>query len=124
MAVITAPPAPTHDLGGTRFTALATPSRGSTDTSVWIVELDPGAAGAAHSLTREEIFVVLAGQAALTLGGRDSQAEGGDAIVVPPAMEFTLRNEGDTPLRLLCCMPVGGRARLADGSMLTPPWSE
>ena len=37
MAVIPAPAAPTHDLGPTRFTSLATPSRGSDDTSVWLV---------------------------------------------------------------------------------------
>ena len=42
MPVLRAPAAPTHDLGGTRFTSLATPSRGSTDTSVWIVEIAPG----------------------------------------------------------------------------------
>ena len=37
MPVLTAPAAPTHDLGGTRFTSLATPSRGCTDTAVWQV---------------------------------------------------------------------------------------
>ena len=35
MTVLTAPDTATHDLGGTRFTSLATPSRGSAETSVW-----------------------------------------------------------------------------------------
>ena len=42
MAVLTAPAAPTHDLGGALFASLATPSRGATATSVWKVEILPG----------------------------------------------------------------------------------
>src|SRR3954451_19515343 len=61
VAVIPAPSAPTHELAGARFTSLATPSRGSSDTSVWLVEIAPGTAGRPHQLTREEVFVVLAG---------------------------------------------------------------
>src|SRR6185437_1945537 len=87
MPVLTAPATPTHDLGGARFTSLATPSRGATDTSVWKVEILPGAPATPHSLTREA-------------------------------------NAGAGPLRLLCCLPVGGQARLPDGSTFTPPWAE
>jgi mannose-6-phosphate isomerase-like protein (cupin superfamily) len=123
MAVITAPAGPTHDLGDTRFTSLATPSRGSSDTAVWVVELDPGVAAPPHSLTREEIFVVLAGRAAVGDDASAEVAEVGDAIVVPAGQRFALRNLGDEPLRMLCCLPAGGQARLADGALLTPPWS-
>jgi mannose-6-phosphate isomerase-like protein (cupin superfamily) len=122
MAVIAAPVEPTHDLGDTRFTSLATPSRGSSDLAVWVAELDPGVTAPPHSLTREEIFVVLAGRAEVILAGR-ATAEAGDAIVVPAGTEFALRNLGNVPLRLLCCMPAGGQARLADGSVSAPPWS-
>jgi hypothetical protein len=87
MPVLAAPATPTHDLGGARFTSLATPSRGATDTSVWKVEILPGAPATPHSLTREA-------------------------------------NAGAGPLRLLCCLPVGGQARLPDGSTFTPPWAE
>ena len=52
----------------------------------------------------------------------DPQA--GDAIVVPADADFELANAGAGPLRLLCCLPVGGQARLADGSTFTPPWAE
>jgi quercetin dioxygenase-like cupin family protein len=40
---------------------LATPSRGSRDTAVWQVEIDPGRPAVPHTLTREEVFVVLSG---------------------------------------------------------------
>ena len=124
MPVLNAPAAPTHDLGGTRFTSLATPSRGATDTAVWKVEILPGTPATPHALTREEVFVVLEGKASVRIAGNAGQAEAGDAIVVPPGTEFELANAGAGPLRLLCCLPVGGQARLADGSTFTPPWAE
>jgi quercetin dioxygenase-like cupin family protein len=123
MAVLPAPSAPTHELGGARFTSLATPSRGSTDTSVWVVDIAPGTAGAPHRLTREEVFVVLAGCAEVRLGDDVSIAEAGDAIVVPPGVPFTLAPHGDEALRAVCCLPVGGQAQLTDGDPFTPPWA-
>ena len=124
MPVLNAPAAPTHDLGGARFTSLATPSRGATDTAVWKAEILPGTPATPHALTREEVFVVLEGNASVRIAGNAGQAEAGDAIVVPPGTEFELANAGAGPLRLLCCLPVGGQARLADGSTFTPPWAE
>ena len=123
MAVLPAPSAPTHELGGARFTSLATPSRGSTDTSVWLVEITPGTAPTPHQLTREEVFVVLAGRAQVLLDGNESVADVGDAIVVPPGVVFALAPAGDEPLRAVCCLPVGGQGQLEDGEPFTPPWA-
>ena len=123
MAVIPAPDAPTHQLGGARFTSLATPSRGSTDTSVWSLEIEPGEPGTPHRLTREEVFVVLAGRAEVLLDGARSTAGPGDAIVVPPGVPFAIAAAGGAPLRALCVLPVGGQAQLADGEPFTPPWA-
>lgn len=123
MGVVAAPSTPTHDIGGARFTSLATPTRGSTDTSVWLVEIDAGTPATPHELTREEVFVVLAGQAAVRIGGQEQQAEPGDAIVVPPGTPFAIEPRGDQPLRALCCLPVGGMARVGGGEPFTPPWA-
>jgi mannose-6-phosphate isomerase-like protein (cupin superfamily) len=123
MGVIPAPHAHTHELHGARFTSLATPSRGSSDTSVWLVEIDAETAGATHTLTREEVFVVLAGRAEVHLGAETSLAAAGDAIVVPAGVPFSLAPAGDEPLRALCCLPVGGQGRLGDGEPFTPPWA-
>jgi quercetin dioxygenase-like cupin family protein len=124
MPVIPAPEAPTHDIGATRFTSLATPSLGTVDTAVWRVEIDPGAPATPHSLTREEVFVVLDGVAAIRNGDAAATAAAGDVIVVPAGVGFALSNGADEPVRLLCCMPIGGQARLEDGTTLTPPWAE
>jgi mannose-6-phosphate isomerase-like protein (cupin superfamily) len=123
MPVLTAPPTPTHDIGGARFTSLATPANGSTDTSVWLVEVDPGTPATPHELTREEVFVVLAGRAAVRIGDLHQQAGVGDAIVVPAGVPFALAAAGDEPLRALCCLPVGGQARMPGGEPFTPPWA-
>jgi quercetin dioxygenase-like cupin family protein len=124
MAVLPAPSAPTHELGDARFTSLATPSRGSSETSVWLVEITPGGPGAPHRLTREEVFVVLSGRAEVTLAGEVSVAEAGDAIVVPPGVPFALAPAGEQPLRALCCLPVGGQGQVGDGEPFTPPWAQ
>ena len=123
MPVLTPPATPTHDLGGARFTSLATPSRGATDTSVWKVEILPGTPATPHSLTREEVFVVLEGAASVRIADSESQAATGDAIVVPADAEFELANAGAGPLRLLCCLPVGGEAVTSEGRF-TPPWAQ
>lgn len=124
MAVITAPTAATHDIGPARFTSLATPSRGSQETSVWEVEIPPRTPANPHSLTREEILIVLDGEATAEIGGVRASAYPGDAIVVPADVEFALANDGDAPLRLLCCLPVGGQGRMLGGEPFTPPWAE
>ena len=123
MAVIAAPVEPTHVVGGTSFTSLATPTSGSRRTSVWLVDIPPGTEATPHALTEEEVFVVLEGRARVELGGRPAEAVAGDAIVVPKGEAFALSNAGSTGLRLLCCLPVGGQAVLPGGEPFTPPWA-
>ncbi len=124
MPILHCPAGPTHDLGGARLTSLATPTRGTSDIAVWHVEILPGTPATPHSLTREEIFVVLNGVAWVQIGDDRGEAVAGDAIVVPPRVDFELSNAGDQPLQLVCCLPVGGQACLTDGTTFTPPWAQ
>src|SRR5262245_41501025 len=114
MPVLRCPRRPTHVLGATRFTSLATPSRGSTDTAVWTVEILPDTPPTPHVLARQEVFVILEGRATARIGNATEHALPGDAIVVPADVEFEVINAGSEPLRMLCCLPVGAQARLAD----------
>jgi mannose-6-phosphate isomerase-like protein (cupin superfamily) len=123
MPVIAAPSSPTHEVGGTKFTSLATPSLGCARTSIWQVEIPAGEEPTPHELTDEEIFVVLEGAAAVTIDGEVSAAGVGDAVVVPAGVLFVLANAGEQALRLLCCQPVGGQAVLPGGEPFTPPWA-
>src|SRR5438093_420376 len=115
MPITKKPTAHTHELPGARFTSLATPKRGSRSTSVWRVELSPGTPGTPHELTAEEVFVVLEGRARVRLAAEESEAGPGDCIVVPPNTPFCLEALGSVPFSAICCLPVGGRGRLADG---------
>ncbi len=123
MAIVPALDTPDFAVGGARFTPRVSPSRGATETSVWEVVIEPGTPATPHSLTRDEVFVVLEGEATVAVGAVAGVARPGDAIVVPAGVALALANEGAGPLRLLCCLPVGGQARLADGSLFTPPWA-
>jgi quercetin dioxygenase-like cupin family protein len=123
MPVLTAPIAPTHELPGARFTTLATPSLGTTETSVWTVEILPGPDAAIHRVTREEIFVGLAGEALATLAGVEHRLGEGDALVVPPNVDFSIAAAGREPFRAVVCLPVGGQAVMAGGEPFTPPWA-
>lgn len=125
MPVIHAPDGPTHELGSTRFTSLATPTRGSGESSVWQVEIEPGTPPTPHSVTREEVFVLLEGAARVRLGDRAPEtARPGDAVVVPAGVRFEISPVGAGCLRMICCLPVGGQARTEDGALFTPPWAQ
>ena len=112
-----------HDLAGTRFTPLAAPSTGSTEVSVWQVEVPPGGDPVAHELTREEVLVVLSGTARASLDGEVTDAAAGCAIIVPPHTPFSLVAVGDEPLVALAYLPVGGQARMPGQEPFTPPWA-
>jgi mannose-6-phosphate isomerase-like protein (cupin superfamily) len=124
MPIARAPESFTHALPHARFTSLATPSRGSRETSLWRVRIEPGTPGAPHQVTREELFVVLAGRARVRIGGELAEAGAGDSIIVPRDTDFAIESAGDEPLEALCCLPVGGQARLPSGQPFTPPWAE
>jgi len=124
MPVLTPAHAPTHAHGATRFTSLATPSRGGTsDTAVWRVDIAAGTPATPHRLTREEVFVVLSGGAAVRIGGERRMVVSGDVIVVPPDTDFELATD-DQALSALCCLPVGGQAYTSGGAPFTPPWAQ
>lgn len=112
-----------HDLAGTRFTPLAAPSTGSTEISVWRVEVPPGGEPVPHQVTREEVLVVLSGTARAAIGGEVTDAAAGCAIIVPPHTPFSLVAAGDEPLVALAYLPVGGQARMPGQEPFTPPWA-
>lgn len=123
MPIIPAPARASHELPHAHFTSLATPRLGAAETSVWRVHLS-GGEPVPHSVTREEIFVVLSGRARVCLNDQWQLAETGDTVVVPRDTAFAIGNADHAPVELLCCLPVGGQARLADGQVFTPPWAE
>jgi quercetin dioxygenase-like cupin family protein len=122
MPVITIQDAPVFDTGGALITGLAAPSRGSRDVAAWRVALLADHPSPAHSLTREEVFVVLSGAVTAQFVEHAETAAAGGALVVPAGVEFSLIAHGG-PAEAICILPVGGQADTGSGAF-TPPWAE
>ena len=121
--IIRSEDAPTFTQGGTTATGYASPSRGARDLAVWRLELAAGEASPPHTLTREEVFLALAGAATATLDGAEHAFAAGDCLVVPASVPFTL-TAGDGGLSAVCAMVAGGQATiLPDGPTIVPPWA-
>ncbi len=55
-----------------------------------------------HPVT-EEFYYVLGGSGLMTIGEEEQAVRPGDAILIPPGTRHTLLNNGQAPLRILCC---------------------
>ncbi len=125
MPVTHAVDAPTWQLPGTLFTGLASPSRGdSSEVAVWRVRMQAGTPATAHSVTRTEIFVAVAGTAEVRIAGKTDTLEPGDTLVVPAHTEFELSAPGHEDFEAVVCLPVGGQAAMPGSEPMTPPWTE
>ena len=122
MPIITAAEAPVFELEGNVVTALAAPSRGAHDVSVWRLRLAADNPSVAHALTREETFVVLTGTVTARFDDHAESAAAGGALIVPAGRRFSLVAEGG-PAEAVCVLPVGGQA-VVDDAQFTPPWAE
>ena len=123
MTVIRGAEAPSFEVPGVTFTALAAPSRGSADVCTWRITVAPGLhSEQAHTLDRDEIFMVTAGALRITPGGELLRS--GDAAVVPAGQPIALVNETGTPAEAYVAIRAGFTATMADGTVLgTPPWA-
>ncbi|OLB65888.1 MAG: hypothetical protein AUI10_04970 [Actinobacteria bacterium 13_2_20CM_2_72_6] len=123
MNVIRAAEAHRFEIPGTEFTALAAPSRGSSEVCTWRLSVAPHhVADQPHTLDRDEIFMVTAGTIRLAEGGEVLGP--GDAAVVPAGHPILVENPGDEPARAYIAIAAGFTATMADGTSVgTPPWA-
>jgi mannose-6-phosphate isomerase-like protein (cupin superfamily) len=115
--------APRFQLPGLEFTGLASPARGSTDLCTWRLTLEPGLSSPeAHTLDRDEIFMVLRG--AIRLDPEGDVVAVGDMAVVPAGHPIQVANVGEGEAEVVVAIPAGFSATAADGSQIgTPPWA-
>jgi mannose-6-phosphate isomerase-like protein (cupin superfamily) len=123
MAIVRKSEAPVFQLPGLTVVGLASPKRGATETCVWQITVAPGTGGLPHRVTREEVFVAVAGTARASLDGQDHDLCAGDALLVPANTQFALSNPSGEPFEAVVSFPVGGQAITHDGTF-TPPWAE
>lgn len=123
MPFISAATAPTFERHGATFTGLASPSRGSRENAAWLLTLADSGPGVPHTLSREEIFVCIEGRAEAQVGLETHELTAGSALVVPPNVEFSIRNRHPAPFRAVAVLPVGGQASVGSAPAFTPPWA-
>jgi mannose-6-phosphate isomerase-like protein (cupin superfamily) len=123
MHVITATEAPRFQLEGVEFTGLAAPSRGSGQVCTWRITVAAGLESAqAHTIDRDEIFMVTSG--VIKLAPEGALIRAGDAVVVPAGSPIQLSNPGSEPAGAYVVIPAGFSATMADGTPIgTPPWA-
>ena len=123
MPFIRSADAVTHEIHGVRFVSYATPHTGSKELAAWRGEIPPGTKAPAHPESREEIFLVLVGELALTLDGRTERVGAGDTVIINAGSTLSVENPTDHTAITWVTTSVGLTAELADGTVLTPPWA-
>ena len=67
-----------------------------------LVEFPPGSDAPAHTHdAQEEIVFVLSGVGSVLLDGQPFSLHPGTFVFIPPGVQHQVRNEGNTPVRLL-----------------------
>ena len=130
MPVVHAEDADVHDMHGARFSSYASPSRGTAgELCAWRLDLPPGSAGVPHTVSQEEIVLVLSGTLLVTLtDGPDDRAaatkgRAGDVFVVPAGAAVRVSTPDDEGAAAWVTTRAGLEATLPDGSTLAPPWA-
>lgn len=126
MPVLHARDAVVHELHGSVFTSFAAPARGSRELCAWRLEVPPGTRGVPHTVSKEEILLVLSGALHVTLDGTPAPAAAGpgDAVLVPAGTMLQVGNPGSEPVAAWVTTSVGLEATTADGSVIRPPWTQ
>ncbi|MGW3160503.1 cupin domain-containing protein [Streptomyces sp. NPDC001089] len=123
MPVVHPSDAVVHEIHGARFVSYATPRSGSVELCAWRGEIPAGTKAPVHTVTREEIFHLLAGELLVTLDGRTERITAGDTVIINPGVAFGVENPTGRTATSWVTTSLGLRAELADGSVLTPPWA-
>lgn len=114
--------APSFDIPGVTFTAIASPSRGTSETAMWRASVAPHTTGVPHHMTREEIIFAVEGEGVVRIAGADHPLRRGDAFAIPAFTEFQLESATDQPFEAVVVLPVGGRAVIGTDPAFAPPW--
>jgi mannose-6-phosphate isomerase-like protein (cupin superfamily) len=64
-----------------------------------LVEIEPGGFQRVHSHPPEQVYFILEGSGAMTVGDETEQVTVGDCVLVPSESPHGLRNTGDVTLR-------------------------
>jgi quercetin dioxygenase-like cupin family protein len=112
-----------HEMHGVRFVSFASSTSGSSELCAWRGEVPAGAAGPAHRISREEVFLMLSGRLELTIDKETRSLAAGDTAIAPAGSSLGVRNATEEPATMWVTTSLGLHATLADGSRISPPWA-
>ncbi|MFE1072425.1 cupin domain-containing protein [Streptomyces sp. NPDC058783] len=112
-----------HEIHGTRFVSYAGPRTGSKELCAWRGEIPAGTKAPAHTVSREEVFHLLAGELLITLDGRTERVTAGDTVIINAGATFAVENPTDRTATSWVTTSVGLTAEMADGTRIAPPWA-
>jgi len=99
--------------GDREFRYLVTEEVGCTDLTQFFGIIAPGRA-AAHSHVYDEVIYVLEGEGVLHIDGSHEPVSAGTCVHLPPLVEHSLENSGDSPMRIVAVFhPAGDPASRA-----------
>jgi mannose-6-phosphate isomerase-like protein (cupin superfamily) len=99
--------------GDREFRYLVTDEVGCTDVTQFYGVIAPGRAPE-HSHVYDEVIYVLEGEGTLHIGDSHAPVSAGSAIHLPPFLEHSLENSGDSPMRIVAVFhPTGDPASRA-----------
>src|SRR5690606_41324560 len=105
---------------GSRFTAFANPSTGSGELCAWRVEVPANTRGTAHTITREEVFLVTEGELQLTIDDQSEALPEGDVAIAPARSTLLLDNLSGAPAAAWVTTSVGLGGVLPGGALISP----
>ncbi|CAL9626165.1 cupin domain-containing protein [Streptomyces sp. enrichment culture] len=123
MPVVRSSAGTTHEIHGTRFVSYANPRTGSKELCAWRGEIPAGTKAPAHTVSREEVFHLLAGELLITLDGRTERVTAGDTVIINAGATFAVENRTDRTATSWVTTSVGLTAEMADGTRIAPPWA-
>ncbi|MFI1766491.1 cupin domain-containing protein [Streptomyces sp. NPDC020800] len=123
MPVVRSSEAVTHEIHGARFVTYANPRTGSKELCAWRGEIPAGTRAPAHTVSREEIFLLLVGELLITLDGRSERISAGDTVIINPGATLAVENPTDHTAISWVTTSVGLTAEMTDGTRINPPWA-
>lgn len=123
MPVVRPSDAVVHEMHGARFVSYATPATGSRELCAWRGEIPAGTRAPAHTVSREEILHLLAGELLITLDGTPHRITAGDTVIVNAGATLAVENPAAEPAVSWVTTSQGLEATLADGTRIAPPWA-
>lgn len=124
MPILPAEHAVIHEMHGSQFASYVAPSSGSRQLCAWRTELEPGTPATPHTVSHEEVFLVLEGTPTVRIGTAAATVLiPGSVVFVPAATRVAVSNDGPVAARMWVTAAVGLTATTDDGLVLSPPWT-